>query len=82
MPADRFGTTEVMIGDLDGVIYTDGTTQYICKARAGTALATASWQIRRVSVPSAGVQLIRFAGGSTEFKYAATDLSTVSALFA
>jgi hypothetical protein len=82
MPGDRFGDAELIAKNFDGAIYTDGDDQYICEARPGSALSASVWRIRKKSNPSAGLQRMQFAQGSDLFKFAATDLDTVKALFA
>jgi hypothetical protein len=58
------------------VVYESGTMLYACKAPIGAALASASWQIKRIDT-SSGV-VIKWAQGDSNYNNAATDLATVS----
>ncbi len=57
-------------------IYKDATYTYICKARSGTSLSTANWQIARYDSDGS----CDHADGDLKFDNLATDLSTVQGL--
>lgn len=64
----------------DLVQYNDGTYQYICTAKPGSALASTVWRVMRVTLATGRIQWAPL--GSQAFRYAATDLATVQAIFA
>jgi len=65
-------------GDTAMVMYADGLVLYICKAKIGSALSSAVWQIKKVDTTS-GV-IIQWADGDSNFNNLATDLATVKGL--
>lgn len=67
---------EQVAGVLQVKIYTDGTDTYMCKARPGTPLTAADWQVRKIDVNGNTT----WADGNAEFDNVATDAATVKAL--
>lgn len=67
-------------GDDQLAVYTDTDTgdEFICEAKPSAALTDAVWRVRRAKADGSRVE---WAGGTTAYKYAATDLATVMALF-
>lgn len=61
-------------GLLKYVTYSDATYAYHCFAMPGSALADEAWMVKRVKSADSS---ITFSGGSWDFGYAATNLSTV-----
>jgi hypothetical protein len=58
-------------------ITASGTTTYIASAPAGTAQASALWQVKKISV-SGNDTLIQWADGNLNFDNVATDLTTLT----
>lgn len=56
----------------------DGTITYIGSAPAGTAQATAKWQVKKIDETDANNVVITWADGNTDFDNIATDLTSLS----
>jgi hypothetical protein len=75
-PRDANSRTITEAGVLKQKIYSDTTYDYVCKSIPGTALATASWQVKRIDSDGS----IEFADGNEHFDNVATSLAIVAAL--
>jgi len=74
----RADPVETIPGAKTVVIYETGTLLYVCMAEVGTALNSASWQIRKLDTTS-GLAM-QWADGNASFDNVATDLGTVAGL--
>jgi hypothetical protein len=66
-------------GEDQVVVYTDATYEYICEANPAAELTDTVWRVRRSKLDGSRIE---WAAKSCAYKYAATDLATVQALFA
>lgn len=64
---DLFDYTTVLTSDAQG------RPQYIARAKPGTALSAASWQIKKLVYDSSGNPSVYWASGSHKFGFVATD---------